>query len=481
MLRVLDSTGMFEAIDGPAHATYYAQRMRVRSTSRAWMVLLGSVCAGLLGGAIGCQEAAMQLHRSVVLITIDTLRADHLPTYGYFRNTAPNLERMAQRATVFERAVTPMATTLPAHTSMMTGTRPRRHNIVRNGLVFESEPDLRTVAEMLKTAGYQTVAVVSASPVAEETGISVGFDQYDDPKLGPRPASTTTDLALAHLRRLDDRPFFMWVHYWDPHDPYTPPPPYDRKFSKSDGIREFLQKTGTKLSHRIGHLVFDVVDINNRYDGEIAYMDAHLGRFLEGLREAQRFDETAIVVTSDHGEGLWQHGWHDHGRIYNEQIFVPLLIKPPKSFGYTPSRRARIATTIDIFPTLGRMLDLPFPERAYGQFEGIDLFDPVIVRPYVISERVHRHRAGWEPGRKRALTGRDYKLFDLSDQADQLYDLREDPYELHDLRARAPHVETKLKRYLRGRLAAYADGERKTRRNVGPDLVEKLRSLGYVQ
>ena len=445
--------------------------------SRRWVAFVGGVWAAVMG----CREAAPLDHRSVVLVTIDTLRADHLPTYGYFRNTAPNLEGLARNAVVFDHAVTPMATTLPAHTSIMTGTLPSRHNIVRNGLVFESEPGLRTVAEWLKEAGYQTVAVVSASPVAEETGISTGFDRYDDPKLGPRPAATTTDLALAHVRRFDDRPFFMWVHYWDPHDPYKPPPPYDTKFNESDGIRDFLERTGTKLSHRIGHLVFDVVDINNRYDGEIAYMDTHLGRFFEGLRTAGRFDETTIVVTSDHGEGLWQHGWHDHGRIYNEQIFVPLVVKPPRSFGYAPSRRTRIASTIDIFPTLGKTLDLPFPEDAYGQFEGINLFDDAIVRPYVISERVHRHRAGWEPGHKRALTGLDYKLFDLSERPDQLFDLREDPYELRDLREGAPHVETKLKRYLRGRLATYANRERRIRRNVGPDLVEKLRSLGYVQ
>lgn len=453
--------------------------MHVGSTNRLWMALLGGAVLG--AGGMGCRETTSLRARSVVLVTIDTLRADHLPTYGYFRNTAPNLDRLARSAVVFERAVTPMATTLPAHTSMLTGTLPRRHNIVRNGLVFESEPGLRTVAEMMKAGGYQTVAVVSASPVAAETGISTGFDRYDDPMLGPRPAATTTDLALAHLRRLDDRPFFMWVHYWDPHDPYRPPPPYDTRFHRDDGIREFLQRTGTSLTHRIGHVVFDVVDINNRYDGEIAYMDAHLGRFFDGMRAAGRFEETTIVVTSDHGEGLWQHGWHDHGRIYNEQIFVPLVIKPPDSFGYAPSRRTRIATTIDIFPTLGRMLDLPFPREAYAQFEGIDLFDDAVVRPYVISERVHRHRAGWEPGHKRSLTGVDYKLFVLSERPDQLYDLREDPYELHDLRAQAPHVETQLKRYLRGRLATYAVDELRIRRDVGPGLMEKLRSLGYVQ
>lgn len=444
----------------------------------------GGVIRAMTAGALalfGCQGVSEGRQYSVVLITIDTLRADHLPTYGYFRDTAPHIDQFADEAWVFERTVTPMATTLPAHVSIMTGTRPHRHEIVQNGLVFESDPGLRPVAEWLQQGGYQTVAVVSASPVAAGTGISSGFSQFDDAKLGPRVAAATTNYALGYLRELDDRPLFMWVHYWDPHDPYEPPPPYDAKFGKSDGIREFVEKTGTKPTHKIGNLTFDVLDINNRYDGEIAYMDTHLERFFEGLKAAGRFEETAIVVTADHGEGLWQHGWHDHGQIHNEQILVPLIVKPPKSFEAQPARIQRMASTIDIFPTLGRLLDLPFPDSAYAQFEGVNLLDPEIIRPYVISERVHRHREGWEPGHKRSLTGADYKLFDLTERSDELYDLREDPYELKNVRDKAPDVELRLKRYLHGRLAASVAGERRIRREVGPDLMEKLRSLGYVQ
>lgn len=433
-----------------------------------------------------CREGADAPRRSakpgsIVLVTIDTLRADHLPTYGYFRDTAPNIDRFAKEAIVFERTMTPMATTLPAHTSIMTGTLPRRHEIVRNGLVFESEPGLRTAAEMLEAEGYQTAAVVSASPIADGTGISAGFQHYDDPEDGPRLGAITTDLAMTQLERFDDRPFFLWVHYWDPHDPYEPPEPYDAKFDKEDGIREFVEGTGTKLFHEIGNVVFDVLEINNRYDGEIAYMDEHLGRLLDAMRRSGRYEDTTIVVTADHGEGLWQHDWHDHGRIYNEEIFVPLIVKPAGALEIAPSRVGRIATTIDILPTLGRLLDLPFPAEAWRQFEGIDLFDGSIVRPYVISERVHRHREGWEPGDKRALTGLDYKLFELSDAPFQLFDLEKDPHELNDVAAAMPDVQLKLERYFRGRMAQYAASQRKTRKEVSADLVEKLRSLGYVQ
>lgn len=419
--------------------------------------------------------------RSVLLITIDTLRADHLPTYGYFRDTAPRLDAFAKEAIVFEHAATPMATTLPAHTSIMTGTPPRRHEIVRNGLVFESEPGLRTVAEAFEEAGYQTAAVVSASPVADGTGISVGFQHYDDPDDGPRLGAITADLAMTQFERFDDDPFFMWVHFWDPHDPYEPPEPYDTKFDKKDGIEDFVKKTGTKLEYRVGNIRFDVLEINNLYDGEIAYMDEHLGRFLDAVRRTGRYDETTIVICADHGEGLWQHDWHDHGRIFNEEIFVPLIIKPPKSLGLAAARNARMATTIDIFPTLGRLLDLPFDDAMYRQFEGIDLFDGRVVRPYVLSERVHRHREGWEPGDKLAITGLDYKLFRLSEGPDQLFDLVEDPYELKDVAAERPEVQTKMSRYYNGTLANYAAAQKKVRKDVSPDLVEKLRTLGYVQ
>ncbi|MEQ9498866.1 MAG: sulfatase [Deltaproteobacteria bacterium] len=422
-----------------------------------------------------------QSRRSVLLITIDTLRADHLPTYGYFRNTAPNLDAFANEAIVFENVATPMATTLPAHTSIMTGTPPRRHEIVRNGLVFESEPDLRLVAEVFEKSGYQTAAVVSASPVADGTGISSGFQHYDDPKDGPRPGAITADLAMTQFERFDDRPFFMWVHFWDPHDPYEPPAPYDEKYDKKDGIEDFVKKTGTKLEHRIGNVRFDVLEINNLYDGEIAYMDEHLGRLLDAIKRTGRYEETTVVITADHGEGLWQHDWHDHGRIYNEEILVPLIIKPPASLELAAARNVRMATTIDIFPTLGRLLDLPFDDALYRQFEGIDLFDGRVIRPYVLSERVHRHREGWEKGDKLAITGLDYKLFRLSSGPDQLFDLRDDPFELKDIADIQPDARLKMARYYNGTLANYAAAQRKVRKDVSPELVEKLRTLGYVQ
>lgn len=419
---------------------------------------------------------------SVVLVTIDTLRADHLPTYGYFRNTAPNLDAFAKRAIVFENAVTPMSTTLPAHTSIMTGTRPRRHGILRNGLVFEPEEGLETVPMWLSEAGYKTVAVVSASPIAEGTGISAGFSHYDDPKDGPRLGAITTDLAMTQIERLPkDDPFFMWVHYWDPHDPYEPPEPYNRKFSKKDGIKKFVEDRGTKLYHKIGRIVFDVLEINNLYDGEIAYMDEHLGRLIEALEAEGRFDDTTIVICADHGEGLWQHDWHDHGRIYNEELMVPFILKPPASSGMAHARNERMATTIDIFPTVAKLARLPLPEKAWRQFEGIDLFDDTVVRPYVLSERVNRHREGWEPGDKFALTGRDLKLFTLTEGPEQVYDLERDPYELKDIAAKQPHVLTKLKRQMNGVMTPYVTTARRTRKDVSPELIEKLRSLGYVQ
>lgn len=435
--------------------------------------------------AYGCK--AKEAENSILLITIDTLRADHLKTYGYFRDTSPHIDAFAAENVLFENTVTPMATTLPAHVSMMTSTRPMRHGVVRNGLRFEPEVDLRTIAQMLGARGYRTAAFVSAAPVSKGTGIEVGFSHFDDPKRNTRRAEKTTDRVLAWFEerasegKAKETPFFVWVHYWDPHGPYTPPKAYRSRFEKTDALESFVRGTGTKLEHEVGKVTFDVLDINNRYDAEIAYTDAEIGRLFEGLRKVGVYDEATVVLTADHGEGLWQHDWHDHGRIWNEQLFVPLVVKAPKSRDMEPRRVESIASTLDVMTTVDGLLELPLTDDDRKQFEGVDLFGKAEPRTSVFSERVNVHRRGWEEGDKYALTTLRWKYFALTEGEDQLFDMTKDRLELHDVIEENPRVATSMKRQVGSIIASYVERRAAPRKTVDSELVEKLRALGYMQ
>lgn len=438
-----------------------------------------------LVAVFGCK--AEEAESSVLLVTIDTLRADHLKTYGYFRDTSPRIDAFAAEAILFENAFTPMATTLPAHVSMMTSTRPMRHGVVRNGLQFEPEVDLRTIAQMLGARGYRTAAFVSAAPVAKGTGIEVGFSHFDDPKRNTRLAEKTTDRVLAWFEerasdgKAKETPFFVWVHYWDPHAPYTPPKAYRGKFEKTDSLESFVRGTGTKLEHELGKKTFDVLDINNRYDAEIAYTDAEIGRLFDGLRKVGVYDAATVVLTADHGEGLWQHDWHDHGQIWNEQLMVPLVVKPPKQKDMAPRRVRSIASTMDVVTTIDALLDLPLTEEDRKQFEGVDLLGSEEPRSFVFSERVNVHRRGWEEGDKYALTTLRWKYFALTEGDDQLFDMTKDRLELHDVIEQNPKVATSMKRQVGSIIASYVERRAAPRKTVDGELVEKLRALGYMQ
>ncbi len=418
---------------------------------------------------------------SILLLTIDTLRADHLHTYGYFRKTSPRIDAFGEEALLFEHAITPMATTLPAHLSMMTSTRPLRHGVVRNGLRFEPDAHLTSLAMMLSRAGYTTAAFVSAAPVSKGSGINAGFTDFDEPDGTNRRAEETVSDALAwfEAHAKDDQPFFVWIHLFDPHDPYDPPGEYAKAFTKSEAEERFVVSTGARPIHRLGKHEYDVLDINNRYDGEILYADAQVGRLFDRLGELGTYDDTTIVLAADHGEGLWQHNWHDHGRIYNEQIFVPLIVKPPESEDLEPRRISALASTLDIVPTLDGMLDLPLTDAERAQLEGVDLLQDR--RAFVFSQRVEVHRRGWERGDKFALSTPEWKLFALSDGDDQLFDVVDDPHELENVIDAHPNVAVSMKRQVNSILAGYLAKNAAPRKRVDHALIEKLRALGYLE
>jgi len=443
---------------------------------RNWLSVfgIGLFAATLAGGPSQLHARQVRVDRarghSIVLVTIDTLRADHLGAYGYFRDTSPNLDAFAKESILFESAITPMATTLPAHLSILTSTNPRLHGVMNNDMVFEESGDLLTFATMLGRLGWETAGFVSAAPLRPETGVGAGFETFEAP-VRQRRGDITVDHAIAWLRsRKDDsRSFFLWVHLFDPHRPYSPPKDY-RIFEDDTRLEKHLESIGASTSK-------PAMRTNDAYDGEIRFADAQVAKLLAELKARGLYEDAAVVVTADHGEGLYQHHWKGHGRIYNEQLFVPLMLKPPRAARLAPRRIDRVVSTIDIVPTLTRLLAIPLPAAEKRQFEGVDLLSGR--RKWVFSERVHRKR-NWEPGLKLALTGSDWKYFALTEAEDQLFDLKRDPHELHDVLEEHLDVAKRMRGELRATLEHYR-GVSKTRKRIeDKSLLQELRALGYI-
>ena len=406
---------------------------------------------------------------NVLVVTFDTLRADHVSAFGYARPTTPTLEALARQGFRFERAYSPMPATGPAHTSLMTGRSPRAHGVVRNGMRLDDSTG--TLAERLREAGYNTAAVVSGYPLASQFGLAQGFASYDDafpdetasipvaewegrPLDGAydRRADATADRAVARLDDLADEvsPFFVFVHFFDPHSPYAPPGRYASAFGQGRG---------------------SVVD---RYDGEIAFADAQFGRLLDALRRHRALENTLVVVTSDHGEGLGDHGQDEHGPVvYDEAVRVPLLFA---WFGrVSQGASSSVVSLTDIAPTVLELIGLQ-PGPAGGAEAGTSLA-PVLRRTgslglrHVVLEAEHAGRRT-----QRAVTDGRFKLVQgtMSGPRRTLFDLLADPRELRSILTAQASVAAQLAADLPA-----APGIAEVRELEARD-VEALQALGYL-
>jgi arylsulfatase A-like enzyme len=313
---------------------------------------------------------------SVVLITIDTLRADHLGLYGYRRATSPRLDAFAKQAAVFDAAYTYWPKTRASFIMMMTGRRPSQNGYSKTHAVLLDFN--ATLASVLKSAGYTTAAYVDNANVAAQHGYSKGFDSYMEAWQRPELKSemdrtfAITEGGLATIRNAPaDKPFFLWLHYVNPHAPYTPPAPYDKKFLDQDsrggadlrvvkgykaGVHEQLAVTG---QGKLGYYVA-------QYDGEIAAVDEHVGRVLDALAEQGRLARTVVAVTSDHGESLGEHDYYfDHGEnLFEPSLRIPLLLAAP---GVKPQRSDALASTLDLLPTLLDAVKVSYPPELAGR------------------------------------------------------------------------------------------------------------------
>jgi arylsulfatase A-like enzyme len=444
----------------------------------------------------GCERYPWEVPPNVVVISIDTLRADHCSVNGYERDTTPNLRKLAEHGTRFETAYSPTSTTAPSHATMFTGLSPVTHGVVKNGIELGS--DFTTLAELLREDGYQTAAVAGSFAMAGKFGFEQGFDSYDDdfPKEGStydleqwqghavrrgfdRRATETTEIAVDWLRdnREENRPFLLFVHYFDPHDPYDPPAEYEERLAVQ--VPEFLP---TEWRER---KLFETVA---KYDAEILYTDSEIGNLLAVLNELDLEEDTVVIVTSDHGEGLMDHGWFLHGAyIYEEQVRVPMLVRWPErvAAGRTISEPVEM---IDLLPTiLGFIGRSRSAENLPGRDLGLAMLreEPKSLKA---EHPIHLFRQHFREGMHPALPlkgvqhglrdGRWKVILAPEEGTRELYDLEEDPGESVDLAEENPFVLEILAGRIDDRIEGFDDGG-----DIGhraEEDVERLKALGYV-
>ena len=397
---------------------------------------------------------------NVLLITLDTTRADHLGCYGYEAIETPNIDRLAAEGTLYERCYTPVPITLPSHLSILTGTYPVYHGVHENA-GFYVAPELDTLPEILKRRGYDTAAFVGAFPLDSQTGLDQGFDLYDDnypssleegkhPSLrgffDERPAAEVVRPAMAWLDQRGAAPFFLWTHFFDPHQPQIPPSPYRERYASV------------------------------LYDGEIASVDEAIGRLIERLEERGFLDRTLIVLTADHGEGLGEHGELTHALLlYSQTIRVPLIVRDPG--GPAGERVAAPVATVDILPTILDRLGLEVPAAVQG-----DLLPPTNAtatpRRKIFSETLYGALLqGWSPLER--LTVEDWML--IHGPSPQLYHLGDDSQELHNLADSDPERLKAMRGALLERKRELAvGGVAAAEETVSPEKRARLAALGYL-
>src|SRR6266481_376803 len=411
--------------------------------------------------ALSAAQAAAQTPEksppNVVLITIDTLRADHLGCYGYQKIKTPNIDSLAAEGARFARAFTVVPVTLPSHTAMLTGTYPMlsgMHDFSANKL----SPQQVTLATVLKRAGYVTGAVVGSAVLDSRFGLNHGFDFYfdhfdfsrlEEANLDEmeRPGNVVADQVLEWLGRNSQKKFFLWMHLYDPHYPYRPPEPYSHEYAAQP------------------------------YDGEIAFADEQVGRLLRFLKDRGLYQNTVIVVSGDHGESLGEHGEKTHGFfIYNVTMHVPLIIHlPGKSTTQTVDDPVSL---VDLMPTVLAATGLDIPSQMQGRSLVPALRGEKIDQDRTLYGETFLPRLHFNWSELRGAENAKYHFIDAP--RPELYDLAKDPGELRNLFPEKKAVAEEMRAKLAGLIREYSAGkELAEKTGLDPALMERLKALGY--
>jgi len=458
---------------------FFAGWARLRAGAAAAARAVGFIILPViaLASLLSCSPRASGGGDNVVLIIIDTMRADHLGCYGYTPPTSPNIDALASEATLFEQTVTSSPLTLPSISAMLTSTYPVFNNVRYNGIFFLNDRSI-TLAEILKKNGYKTAAFIGGFPLDSQFHTDQGFDVYDDDFSNSaqkrqygwighlvddfeRTGAEVNQKVFEWLDQIGDRRFFLMVHYFDPHMPYTPPSPYDKEFEIP-------------------------------YDGEVAYTDHQIGALLAKLEELGLKKNTLIVLTGDHGESLGAHNEVSHGEfIYDTTVMIPLIIYHDKRI---PKGR-RIPTmvrSIDIMPSILDFLGIPAGPDTQGRSLLPALEGTLDEEPALLEATLHYYEAeslGHQPMMITGLRTSRWKLMRVALERDgkpgwigELYDLAGEPLELTNVSKQNPDTFNTLIEELRSMTQTYSKGAlpKNNHLEMDEETKAKLKALGYL-
>jgi arylsulfatase A-like enzyme len=458
-------------------------------------------------------------HPSVLLIVVDTLRWDHLSSYGYSRKTTPHIDQIATNGLLFETTISASPWTTPSHAALFTGQYPSKTGVDGRNIVLD--PARTTLAEILRRAGYQTAGFINNVYIRKQTGLARGFQQYEEfwgrnegssimllleflrERLNPRPdtGAKETVAAVEHWLDLDwnkKNPFFLFVHFMEPHTPYGVPDQYARNFLPSDvSLTEAKKVNQDPEMYVCGKLKMTNRDfriLNDLYDNDIRYLDDQIGALLENFRKRNLLDRTLIIFTADHGEHFGEHGLMSHElSVYEDLIHVPLILgyrsRLPKG-----ERVAQINQTIDIAPTI---LELAGLNTKNLEPQGQSLVGKRDTNGHAFAEydnaravdKIERRfsREGFPPNpiyrRKvlKAVRSQDWKLIWGTDGTRELYFISNDPHEQHNLYESHPDQAKQLQGVLAKWLASFRPSRFYRQEEVSREALEELKALGYVQ
>lgn len=489
-------------------------------------VFLGVVAAMCLA-VPGCGKGGPGGVHRIVLISLDTTRADHLGCYGG-RTKTPNIDHIAESGVRFDQVLSAAPTTLASHTSIMTGTYPHTHGVPRNGFAIDEQNVM--LAQVLHDAGYRTAAFLGSFALSSDFGFDRGFDYFDEDfdvhmdehthDQEQRRAETVTDRALAFVDSVDvsSRPFFLFVHYFDAHAPYDPPAPYDTMYVSAGDApaatfnyvanmavahRKFLGDAREVRVNKLGLTPELIQAADGRalppelplaglYAGEVSYTDAHVGRLLDGLESRGLLDGALVIVVADHGETFWEHAdfWNHGLWVYDTTARVPLIVRmPPGTF--PPHVVTTPVSTVDVMPTVLDLAGVPVPDRVEGKSLVTALRADSLSRGPVFCEATQPWRdpspeVPW-PNARNARCVRDggLKYIDAPYiDVEELYDVASDPEERVDLlrwnRARSLERRDALRAELEAWSAAAHTLPLHSGTIASERIRKKLESLGYI-
>ncbi len=433
-----------------------------------WLLLLG-----------GCQTAPPAdiapecADCNVILVTFDALRADRMGVYGYTKNTTPHLNRFAEEAFVFTDNMSQSGTTVSSLPSLFTGMFPDTDQLVHSRRMLGMRAGQITLADRLKASGRQTVAVVAHEYAKQKYGMGQGFDIFDDNYEDIEPVEKTSRRLKEMLDRLKE-PFFLWIHFRQPHAPYQSHPRDFREFYKPKPgeptlvdhthpeLLAKLRKTEPATTYTFGARLEEMTPTLLRqwqamYDGNIRQGDLAFSRLLDQLKSRRLYDDSIIIVAADHAESLGEHGIFDHNNLYWNDLHTPLLVRIPGTTGKTLDDPTM---NVDILPTILRLIDAPPADGV----RGVDLFAP---------DRGIRPQIAEYPNRRTIKIGR-FKFMEKppGQPAPQLFDIAQDPAETNDLSAERPEIVREMEASL-----ANLDGRAPS---VEDPLRDRLRALGYL-